>query len=120
MSIASGLEEVSIAWSDKPGSRQGGSICSNSRGAHALMSKFSSTFNVSINKLAPCTLFVSAVIVRFSIGHFVASVIMFLIVLCWQPDSMCSALSMCGQRGQERSAEYLNLTAFFWLKRYSA
>jgi len=119
MSIASGLEEVSIAWSDKPGSRQGGSICSNSRGAHALMSKFSSTFNVSINKLAPCTLFVSAVIV-FLLANLWRSVIMFLIVLCWQPDSMCSALSMCGQRGQERSAEYLNLAAFFWLKRYSA
>ena len=52
MSIASGLEEVSIAWSDKPGSRQGGSICSDSRGAHALMSKFSSTFNVSINNIS--------------------------------------------------------------------
>jgi hypothetical protein len=91
MSIASGLEEVSIAWSDKPGSRQGGSICSNSRGAHALMSKFSSTFNVSINKLAPCTLFVSAVIV-FLLAILWRSVIMFLIVLCWQPDSIVGML----------------------------
>ena len=57
MSIASGLaEEVSDREE---------AFVSNSRVAHALMSKFSSTFNVSRNKLAPCTLFVSAVIVLY-------------------------------------------------------
>jgi hypothetical protein len=28
------------------------------------------------------------------------SVIMFLICVCWHPERMCRALSICGQRGQ--------------------
>ena len=46
------------------------------------------------------------------------SVITFLIIVCWQPDSMCRALSVLEHSGQKRLVERLLLAACCcWLNR---